>query len=97
MGVVFLLISSGIIIILVAAGLIFSLVILPIYCCHLRGQPPILILELSDYPMQSFYSRRARDVVHLILVMLLMLVVMLIVLITQVVTNIISHVHTLTP
>ena len=102
-GVVLLLISSGVIIIVVAAGLVFSPVVLPIHRRHMRGQPPIMILELSNHLMQSFYSWKVRDVVRFIPVVLLMFVVMLItsimwmMLIITNITNIINHIRTLAP
>ena len=83
-----------------AIGFVLPSIILSIHCCHLRGQPLVLILKLSDHSMQPLYSGKLRDVVCLIFVLLLMLVVMLIMLIMRimlVITNIISHVRTLTP
>ena len=77
-GVVLLLISSGVIIILVAVDLIFSPVVLPIDCYHLCDQPPTLILKLSYHSLRSFHGGRVRDVVYLIPVVLLMLLVVLI-------------------
>ena len=65
------------------------------------SQPPILILELSNHSMQSCYSRRVRDMVRLIPIVLLMLVVILIMLIMRmmlVITNIKkinNHIHSL--
>ena len=48
-GVVFLLISSGVIIVSVAASFVLVPIVLPIHYCHLSGQLFILILKLSDH------------------------------------------------
>ena len=102
-GVILLLISSRAIIIAVATGLIFSSTVLSIHQCHLHGQPPILILELSDHLMQPFYSWRVKNIACLVFVVLLMVVIMPIILIMRVmlvitnITSIIDHICTLAP
>ena len=95
-GVVFLFVSSRVIIILMVTSLIFPPIVFLINRCHLGWQLLILILELSNYLIQSLYGRRLGDVLHLIPILVIMLVV-LVVLIMLVVGNMLSHVHTLTP
>ena len=83
-------------------SLIFSPTVFLIHCPHLSLQLPILILKLSDHPIQPFHNGRLGNIVHLIPILLIMSVVLvglvvLVVLIVLFFTNMLSHVHTLTP